>query len=890
MAKSPTRAPKKTPPPARARLEKLMKHNNESDFKSVKIKKEVLDSVRTRNKQPLKSITPDEKRRVRRSKTEKSFPSSVREPDKGDIPMMEKTSKPKPALVNKENVLQYLNDTPSELLLKMEVNQMHTIIQAWKKHRGLAEIQDIRTVSEAFLLIELEDIKNEAIREQQSNQLAIHLEMEVDEELATAKNVHIDNTSTIKDIQQYDKDELAYYLHHHSKNEEINVNQILALDHSVVVGMVDKFLHPLQQDTKTNQEVDMGSVKPITASKETEDIQMEKKDSSFLTLPSALRSLKSNPVYVQKEKFEITSKLSDETIKSASLKQMQHAFHSFCIQSGEEIPTSAINEWTHPFLTEICTAKRDNLRIQERMLVSMKSKPSNPFSTKSTKAKKRQTNLINPNRTKNSCRYSLHFTIPAQYKGTNGLREFLSLIFNEMKKYGEGLCLLPWSTDAFTNQISTADEIPTTITSISKYFEGARSPESSIQLYLKIRLGYLVEMKKDNFDADVQGWCKAQSIRMYQCSVQHPNVKSCGWLVYAPRSLNQQKWCQKVTQIYEAKYGTKNSEPFQLGLTWRALNGQWDVDRKSKVRAMHIDAPVEIAPRVKNFLRVLAQHKRWPLNVRFRVMDEFSRYMKESTKQKYRYMVSKHTSLLNQLGMCECTQILNLDKRIGNSQMTLRDVILNVRDNKDGYRVFGSIDEKWNSDTIFVATYRPDKSSLAYDFVRSLSTYVTYLYPDVSLKRILTPYSIDKAKDEQYNPNLQTFTTQEDTDLDREIQADLDDDSMNFATPDDINDPFHFDETIRLVGGDSVWDLNGDDDTVSTNQPQGMGNVSFNSAVCRLYDTNSCASSVNSNSSQQKKQTSTISETIAEEINNLAAPLPNAIKVNDSKDEAADHQ
>ena len=47
---------------------------------------------------------------------------------------------------------------------------------------------------------------------------------------------------------------------------------------------------------------------------------------------------------------------------------------------------------------------------------------------------------------------------------------------------------------------------------------------------------------------------------------------------------------------------------------------------------MHVDAPIEIAPRVKNFLRILAQKKKWPLNVRFRVMDEYHRYMKESTK------------------------------------------------------------------------------------------------------------------------------------------------------------------------------------------------------------------------------------------------------------------
>ena len=352
--------------------------------------------------------------------------------------------------------------------------------------------------------------------------------------------------------------------------------------------------------------------------------------------------------------------------------------------------------------------------------------------------------------------------------------------------------------------------------------------------------------------------------------------------------MNQQKWCQQVVKMYEAKFDTKNREPFQVGLTWRALNGQYKIPTKDKVRAMHIDAPVEVASRVKNFLRILAQKKKWPMHVRFRVMDEYNKFMKESTKQKYRYMVAKHTSLLAQLGQCECSQIVNLDRQISGSKMTLRDVILNVRDKQDGHRIFGSIDEKWNSDTLFIATYRPDKSTKAYDFVRSLSTYVKYLFPDGNFKRILTPQAIDKANDESYNPSSQTFTTQDDIDLDKEIQADLDDDSMGFAAPDDLTNPFEFDDSVRLVGGDSVWDLNGDADTVSTNQPSGMGNVSFDSATCRMYDSSSCASSVNSMPNAKKMiKTSTLSDSISEEINDLKAA---STDIDNDAEEAAEEK
>jgi len=90
----------------------------------------------------------------------------------------------------------------------------------WKKHRDLAEIQDIKSVAEGFLTIELEDIKNEATHGQLSIRLAQQLEMEVDKELLAANNVDLNKHSTIQDIEQYDRDELAYFFHHHSKDKK----------------------------------------------------------------------------------------------------------------------------------------------------------------------------------------------------------------------------------------------------------------------------------------------------------------------------------------------------------------------------------------------------------------------------------------------------------------------------------------------------------------------------------------------------------------------------------------------------------------------------------------------------------------------------------------------
>jgi len=830
--------------------------SKENTITSVKIKKEVLESIKEKGNLP-KNVTPDVNKK-HRAKPDKSTNLLLQDDTEMDIDNLPKEKeikiKKKKAIITKDNVKAYVIKTPLRKLQLLDKAQAKKIIRYWYQAHDKEEPPKGFKPED-----ELKKIKD-STTEMNRKFIGDELEKEVDAEIDRVRKIKLDENSSLNDIKNHSVEDLAFFIY--DKSLELDDKSPTATE--ILENESDAHIYEM--------------VAQLLSPKKT---------------PAQLKVTSSNS---HPQQFRIHSEMTNEELESMNINALQTAFHEFSINCGEEIPRSTIEEWDINFLREICITKRNNLKIQQKMLKSMQKPSSMKPSSLRPGTRLRQTNLRNNGKTMNTCRYSIYFKIPDNFKGTDGLREFLSLIFTEMVKYGDELCILPWSTDSITNAITDVESLPTTITGIKKYFEGAKSPEASVQLYLKIRLGYSIRMKKCNFDADVQGWCKAQSIQMYECSVQHPHVKSCGWLVYLPRTVNQQKWCQKVIQMYESTPRAKNQTPFQIGLTWRALNGQWEVEKSSKVRAMHIDAPIDIAQRVKNFLRILAQKKKWPLNVRFRVMDEYSKYMKDSTKQKYRYMVSKHKCLLNQLGMCECNQIMNPDLPIGSSRMTLRDVILNIRDKSDNHRIFASLDEKWNSDTLFMATYRPDKSTKAYDFIRSISTYALYLFPNASFKKILTHEAINKAENESYNPASQTFTTQEDIELDKEIQADLDDDSFDFAKPDDLDNPFEFEDPTKLVGGENIWDLNGDDDTASTNLPNGMGNVSFDSATCRYYDPGSCSSSVQSNTStnhkknSMMKKTSTMHSQIAEELNILAAASDNDDEMSHQESEAADEE
>jgi len=266
------------------------------------------------------------------------------------------------------------------------------------------------------------------------------------------------------------------------------------------------------------------------------------------------------PEIVVPPTMKIDALLKNTEINKANVNTLALAYHQFSIEQGTPFRLENIKLWPKSVLQEIIKSKRDLLvpQIKPKQIKNGNSilRQKNKYSGK----KLTQTNLLKPGKTMYTCRYSLAFTIPASYKGTEGLRRYLIDIITEMISYAdEGFCILQWDTDAITGKITEPDDLPIRITDLKKYFNGARSPESSVFMYAKIRPGFPITCDRMNFDADVQGWCKNRSIRFYVCSVQHPNVRSCGWLAYMPRTVNQETWCKAIKTLYNTMYNDNNN-------------------------------------------------------------------------------------------------------------------------------------------------------------------------------------------------------------------------------------------------------------------------------------------------------------------------------------------
>jgi len=476
-------------------------------------------------------------------------------------------------------------------------------------------------------------------------------------------------------------------------------------------------------------------------------------------LDSILESKGQEGVDLLLEVPDIDGNLKDKVINNMDSKTLAKVYYKLNKKSGKAQSISSFFVWSDETLRKAIRKQRNILQSSQKHSILKKGGSINSsVKTKNSLQSSLQGKIYN------SMRYSFTFSLDEDVGGTPAMRENMINIFQQMQSIVEGITILPWATTDYENPILADSDFPVTISQLQKYLKDIR-PNSNGPIWTKIRIGFPITADRQTFQMDFSAWGSSQKIRLYECTVQHPNFRTCGWLAYMPRTINPKVWSATVKRMYEKTYKTPGTT-IMVGLSWRALNGQKNLDRVKKVYAMHVEAPVGQSVQVKKFLGILARKKMiWPLGVRFRLFAEYHQYMKEVNQRRYRYLLDCHKTLVKQLKEYSTPNILELDKKISKTNVTLREIVIQIRDHSDGRRLFASINEKYQSSSDVVATFHPDKTSMAKEFLESLPTYVMHVYPSADLSGTFTIDAIESATMEEYDPDTQQFTTQEDNDL-----------------------------------------------------------------------------------------------------------------------------
>lgn len=778
-----------------------------------------------------------------------------------------------------DEVVHILKGNPDIPFESLNILDLREMLRVWKRHNK--EKDDGSDLTNEQVKDTLHDIKLtfEKSEKHEKVEAMNQFDRETDDIFEIVNGMKITKDTDMNTIQKFSNQHLAYFVYAKSLQDPNfeSLDKVMIREKKTLIEQVQAWCN--EQKKKLNKdEINLQALEsddeeelyksPFSeANKDTKELSARDDNANNdvnMTDPPESDKLDNNKSVIttinededvvmtdaeedeQEKRFELHSGLTDQDIKNMTFSQMCQMFHQFKELKGKRINMRAIELWTEEQLHKSIMLEVKNL-CKSQILPNKPSnlKTSNKYSSKPTI----QSNL--QKETHQGWRYSLYFTCPSHIKSVLDLKTHLATLFHGLQAIAKDIKIAPWATDDYKNMISDSEQLPDTITALKKYFDNLRSPVGVSKQYLKVRFSFPILTDRPTFEADATGYLSEHAVKMFLCPVQASNTKVVGWLAYPPNTIDRNKWSRAVQELY-IQAAPKDTPPIKVGLAWKALAGQWDVPQKEKVYAMHVEAPSDQGPRVRKFLRLIAQNKKYPMGIRFRLVDQFHQYMKDSTKIKYNYMLDKHKNLTKGLKRFEISSILNLDRRIGSSKMTLRDTVVNIRDNDDDRRIFSTIDTRYDRPDVHVAWYRPDKASKAEAFLESLCTYVKFLHPNVSLEKIFTISALEEAENAVFYPSTQTFLTQDDIDLDNEIQADLDDQSFEYLNPEGIN-PFELKLPERLPGGKKLFNLSGDDDTAST-MPATSSSLTFTDASVHLYDAKSVVSEMTSPSSDIQKQ------------------------------------
>jgi len=732
----------------------------------------------------------------------------------------------------------------NQLSVTMEIEQLREMLKVWNHHKQIYT-PNIKELSHTEIIHQLEKAQHSLDEEnlmQPSECLMDEIDRETDQLFDVVTKMNITGKTSDEQIFDFNDEELAYFQYVKS----LKVENHLGLEDLKEVGRTQLVKFCQAWRNAENKKESVTAAQSILSSEDEDDLYDLKTtgdSNTQSTKQSTIDPKEPAPMEIDSTLDFFNIDYTEDDINSFTKEQKCKWVHQKSKETEDPIQLATLNLWPKNQIEKtIQSILNKNKPKQKKSNLKKDSKYTNPNGPIQVDLEK---NIMRP------WRYSLFMTSPPDKKGIEGLITYLSDIFHEMGSFCPGIQLLPWDDDNFGNGLDDCEDIPKTINQLKKYFKGVRSPTGVNKQYLRIRLGFPIQSDRPTFEADMIGWCNSREIRMFECALQHPDAKVVGWLAYMPNTMDRKKWCITANELNQHVNRKNNQEEIKLGMVWKALSGQWDVPQKKKVYAMHVEAGSDQVARVKKFLRMASQLKKYPLGVRFRLMDEYHQYMKESTKIKYNYLFDKHKTLSSEMRQMETSSILNLDGKIGSIGKTLRDIVTNIRDKRDERRVFNSIDRKYNNPNVYVIQYRPDKAELAKAHILSLATYVKHTYPNQELKKVFTVEALEESKVETYFPENQTFITQEDIDLDAVIQDDLNDDSFEYLNVNNVN-PFEIQIPEQLKGGDKLYNLSGDDDTASTN-PAHSSTISFSNASVHLYDTKSLVSELSSTMSEQNK-------------------------------------
>ena len=157
--------------------------------------------------------------------------------------------------------------------------------------------------------------------------------------------------------------------------------------------------------------------------------------------------------------------------------------------------------------------------------------------------------------------------------------------------------------------------------------------------------------------------------------------------------------------------------------------------------------------KVEKAIRNLYSSKQtdFPLHICLRFVPAFPKLMDMESIAKFRVLTNRQDSWSKQHLARSRDDIIEIDRRSGNCDKTLRDMIMDIKGKDSEYPLFASVDRKWNGQG-FNFSFHPSKLIEANMTLRGLFPRLAHEYGEENISAFFSPRAVSEGRYMKYDP------------------------------------------------------------------------------------------------------------------------------------------
>ena len=258
--------------------------------------------------------------------------------------------------------------------------------------------------------------------------------------------------------------------------------------------------------------------------------------------------------------------------------------------------------------------------------------------------------------------------------------------------------------------ITSEEELPDSITALSKYFYGCRPRSEGGMIWTQIRL--LHNEPIQNIIADTRTECQEMKALITYQPIQHWNVETIGFL----KNLHPDVDGEKMQHYLIEAVNSLNQEEDELLLGIKVRTPYDGIRKdpkkttvfKDRIQAFHVDVIGNTKERVRTYLKAVLNNADFKKRSKapVRLVPTYDRRSSPNTQEKIKRCILQHSQFCQSVMSLPCQGIPSLDHKNKSLKKTIRNLIMEMEDTN-----FINIDTNWSNTNYIILFPRKYEST-----------------------------------------------------------------------------------------------------------------------------------------------------------------------------------